>query len=162
MARTLSGHPGIRSSVDPRLVKRYVPGRPIWLRTRRAYAPLFLRLAVLLDQVEPLKVTDTWSYAYRPARLSNGLSDHSGGTAIDVWSSRIGAVGRKPTPELRKQVNAILDKFKTADGRRVFAWGGDYKNTPDPMHFNIARGITPEDAAEVIGRLGILSDGTIR
>lgn len=177
MARTLSGHPGIRSSADPRLVKRYVPGRPVWLRVRRAYAPLFLRLAVLLDQVEPLKVTDTWSYAYRPARLSNGLSDHSGGTAIDCWSSRIGAnttiANNKMPADKAKAISKVLKQFKTADGRCVFGWGVSkqvpgvdypitYDRMNDPMHFFIAPGVSPADAAEVIKRLGIQSDGTVR
>ena len=78
-----------------------------------------------------------------------------------MWSSRIGAQGRQPSPSLRKAVHDILDTFKTADGRRVFEWGGDYRNVPDAMHFNVAPGITTKDAAAVIKRLGLKSDGTV-
>lgn len=160
MKKTISGHPALRN-IDPRLAKRYVPGRPVWFRTHRAYLPLFLRLGVLLDQVERLLVKDTWSHAFRETRITSGkISDHAG-YAIDAWSSRIGAQGRRPTPELRTAVHKILDTFTTEDGRRVFQWGGDYRNVPDAMHFNIAPGISTKDAAAVIKRLGLKSDGTV-
>ena len=161
MATTISGHTALRS-IDPRLAKRYVPGRPVWFKTHRAYLPLFLRLGVLLDQTIPLRVSDTWSHNYRETRITRGkISDHAG-YAIDVWSSREGAQGRPPSPGLRKAVHDILDVFTTADGRRVFQWGGDYKNVPDVMHFNVAPGITTKDAAAVIKRLRLLSDGTVK
>ena len=160
MAKTISGHTALRN-IDPRLAKRYVPGRPVWFRTHRAYLPLFLRLGVLLDQVERLSVRDTWSYNYRQTRITSGkISDHAG-YAVDVWSSREGQLGRRPSAALRAKVEPILDTFKTADGRRVFQWGGDYRNVPDTMHFNIAPGITTKDAAAVIKRLRLKSDGTV-
>jgi len=176
MAKTISGHSALRS-IDPRLAKRYVPGRPIWLRTHRAYLPLFLRLAVLLDQVEQLKVSNTWSYNYRPPRMGEGVSDHAG-YAIDCWSNGIGThtwPSKMPADKAAK-ISAILERFKTDDGRHVFGWGAcskgpgviytgpTYKLTKsnDPMHFFIAPGISTKDAAAVIKKLKIQSDGTIR
>ena len=161
MARTISGHPALRS-LDPRLAKRYVPGRPVWFKTHRAYLPLFLRLGVLLDQIAPLSPADTWSYVYRQTRITSGkISDHAG-YAIDVWSSRQGTLGRRPTPALRATVEKILDQFKTSDGRLGVEGGGDYRNVPDPMHFNIAPGITTRDALEAAKRLRLRSDGTVK
>jgi len=160
MPQTVSGHPAIRFQGSPQLRRAYVPGRPVWIRVHRAYAPLFLRLCVLLDQVEQLKPTDTWSYAYRKARMANHTSDHAG-YAVDVWSSRQGQVGKRPSAELRDQVDRILDKFTTANGRRIFGWGGAYANTPDAMHFYVNPTITPKDAKDVQDRLGIRPDGTV-
>jgi hypothetical protein len=175
LPKTISGHAVIRTSADPRLTKRYVPGRPIWIRVRRPYAPLFLRLAVLLDQVEPLKVSNTWSFNYRPARLGEGTSDHCG-YAIDCWSDGIGMQtwpSRMPKTKAAA-ISKLLKQFTTADGRYVFGWGiteispgVDYPITyrqaknNDPMHFFIAPGITGKDAAEVAKRLRIASDGTV-
>lgn len=177
MAKTVSGHTALRS-IDPRLAKRYVPGRPIWFRTHRAYLPLFLRLGVLLDQVEQLKARNTWSFNYRAPRMANaGVSDHAG-YAIDCWSDGIGAhtwPTRMPADKAAK-ISAILEKFKTADGRHVFGWGacnkapgviytGPTYNTTaanDPMHFFAAPSISPKDAAAVCKAMGIQSDGTVR
>lgn len=176
MSETISGHKAIRWSADPRLRSAKVPGRPITLRVARAYAPLFLRLAVLLDQVEPLEQRSTGSFNYRQPRMGQGISDHAG-YAIDCWSDGIGAhtwPSRMPKDKAEK-ISALLKKFKTKDGRLVFGWGAckrgagvDYPLTyrlvasNDPMHFYIAPGITAKDAAEVIDRMGIKADGTIR
>lgn len=176
MAKTVSGHTALRN-IDPRLARRYVPGRPIWIRTHRSYLPLFLRLAVLLDQVEQLKLSNTWSYNYRQPRQGQGVSDHAG-YAIDCWSD---GIGRQTWPskmpaDKAAAISAILERFKTADGRHVFGWGACSKapgviysgptyrltKSHDPMHFFIAPGISTKDAAAVAKKLGIMSDGTIR
>lgn len=175
MAKTISGHNAIKYSLDPRLRKAWVPGRPIWIRVARPYAPLFLRLMVLLDQVETLQMRNTWSYNYRPPRMGEGVSDHAG-YAIDCWSDGIGTHTwpSKMPKDKAAQISEILKKFTTKDGRLVFGWGVcakspgvDYPITyrltksNDPMHFYIAPGITSKDAAEVIREMGIKSDGTI-
>ncbi len=177
MPRTLSGHDAITSPTDRRLAVAKVPGRPVSLRVARPYLPLFLRLAVLLDQVIQLRTMDTWSYAYRAPRMGSGVSDHAG-YAIDCWSAREGAA-TWPTRMSREQaerIAAVLSQFRTADGRYVFGWGASrtapgvaaYKGptysraaTNDPMHFFIAPGITPADALAVRRAMGIRPDGTI-
>lgn len=177
MPKTISGHNAIRSGLSPYLRKCTVPGRPIWIKVHKGYAPLFLRLMVLLDQVEPLTMRNTWSYNYRAPRMgsSSSVSDHAG-FGVDCWSDGIGAhtwPSRMPAAEAKK-ISAILKGFKTADGRLVFGWG-ICKESPgvdypivyskhasnDPMHFYIAPGITTSDAAAVIKALGIRKDGTI-
>jgi len=177
MPKTISGHDAIKYSTSPYLRRAFVPGRPVWISTHRAYTPLFLRLCVLLDQVEQLKLRNTWSYNYRPPRMGEGISDHAG-YAIDCWSDGIGmhTWPSRMTAEQAKQVSAILEGFKTKDGRHVFGWGAcndapgviytgpTYNLTAanDPMHFYIAPGITKADAAAVIKALGIQKDGTIK
>ena len=173
MPDTLSGHEAITSPADRRLAVGKVPGRPITFRTRAAYLPLFLRLGVLLDQVIQLHRDDSWSYAYRQARMGSGVSDHAG-YAVDVWTSREGATGwpTRMTAAQAKQIARILETFQTSDGRHVFGWGavsaGGYTGphytrtaNSDPMHFYIAPGITVRDAVNVRRRMGIRTDGTV-
>lgn len=177
MPRTISGHAAITSSGSPLLRRIKVPGRPITLLVHRAYARLFARLAVLLDQVEPLRQRNTWSYNYRPPRMGSGVSDHAG-YAIDCWSDGIGAhtwPSRMPKDKALR-ISAILETFRTKDGRHIFGWGAT-KSAPgvtytgplytkqasnDPMHFYIAKGITVRDALATIIRMRIRKDGTVK
>ena len=178
MTQTISGHAAIKSVKSRFLRLAYVPGRPIHILVRRAYAPLFLRLMVLLDQVEQLKNRNTWSYNYRAPRMGSGISDHAG-YAVDCWSDGIGAhtwPSRMPEKQAR-EIAAILNRFRTKDGRYVFLWGASsqapgvsfYKGpkysqqaSNDPMHFAIAPGITIRDALQVRRAMKIKFDGTIR
>ena len=177
MARTISGHPAIASSASPFLRRCDVPGRPIWIMVRKAYAPLFLRLMVLLDTVEHLTQRNTWSYNYRKPRMGSGVSDHAG-YAIDCWSDGIGAhtwPSRMPKDQALA-ISRILENFRTADGRHIFGWGAcndapgvvytgpTYANhvSNDPMHFYIAKGISTVDAIRAIRKMRIRKDGTIR
>lgn len=178
MSQTISGHLAITTWSSLLLAARKVPGRPITLRTRRAYLPLFLRLAVLLDQIEPLKLSNTWSYNYRAPRMGSAtsISDHAG-YAIDCWSNGIGAhtwPSRMPGDKART-ISKILETFTTRDGRHVFGWGatqsgvgvvytGPLYTKPasnDPMHFYVAPGITVKDALAVRKAMWIKLDGTI-
>lgn len=175
MAKTISGHLAITNLMAPVYLRSAkVPGRGVSLRTRKAYLPLFLRLAVYLDQIHQLSTNDTWSYAYRAPRMGSGISDHAG-YAIDCWSSTIGAntwPSKMPGLDAAK-ISEVLKKFRTKDGKYVFGWGISANNpgvnypityhgtTNDPMHFFIAPGITVADANEVIARMKILPNGTI-
>ena len=177
MPKTISGHEAVTSSGSPLLRRATVPGRPIWILTRRAYTPLFLRLMVLLDQVEPLKMRNTWSFNYRPPRMGSGVSDHAG-YAIDCWSDGIGAhtwPSRMPRDKAL-EISRLLETFRTKDGRYVFGWGAcsqapgvvykgrTYSKTAsnDPMHCYIAPGSTVRDALQVRRAMKIKKDGTIR
>jgi hypothetical protein len=177
MAKTISGHTAIKYSLDPRIRKAWVPGRPIWIRVARPYTPLFLRLMVLLDQVEQLEMRNTWSFNYRAPRMggSSEVSDHAG-YAIDCWSDGIGAhtwPSKMPKDKAAK-ISEILKTFRTSDGRYIFGWGASKKSagvdypityrltkSNDPMHFYIAPGITAKDSAAVIREMGIKPNGTI-
>lgn len=175
MGRTVSGHPAV-PVYDPRLRERLLPGRRIRLKAHYAALPLFLRLAVLLDGVIPLREYDTSSYNYRKPRSTpngNQYSDHAG-WAIDVWTTRQGRVGFPATITTRQaaMVSTRLKRFRTDDGRYVFGWGVsdkvpgvDYPHTyhqiNDPMHFFVRPGITPRDLRAVRRKLGIEVDGSI-
>lgn len=177
MTNTISGHEAIKTSLSPYLRKCTVPGRPIWIKVHKDYAPLFLRLMTLLDQVEKLTQRNTWSYNYRAPRMGTAtqVSDHAG-YAIDCWSDGIGThtwPSKMPAADAKK-ISALLKGFKTPSGELVFGWG-ICKDSPgvdypivynnhasnDPMHFYIAPGISTTDAAAVIKALGIRKDGTI-
>lgn len=176
--RTISGHAAITSSSSPLLKKGWVPGRPIWIKTHRAYLPLFLRLMVLLDGVEQLRQRNTWSYNYREPRMGSGVSDHAG-YAIDCWSDGIGMhtwPSRMPQKQAR-EIAFILERFRTADGRHIFGWGASrqapgvaaytgplYTKTSsnDPMHFYIAPGVSVWDAWRARRKMAIKPDGRIR
>jgi len=159
------------------LRKAKVPGRPVTIITHRAYTRLFLRLLVLLDQVEPLLVRNTWSFNYRPPRSGGGVSDHAG-YAIDAWSDGIGMhtwPSRMPANKALA-ISRILENFRTVDGRHIFGWGAcnkaagviytgkTYTKTEfnDPMHFFIAPGVSPLDAIRAARKMRIRQDGTIR
>lgn len=176
MATTLSGHTALVPT-SLLLSTRAVPGRPEKLRTHRAYLPLFLRLAVLLDnRVQQLSTADTWSYNYRQARMASGLSDHAG-YACDFWSAGIGA-HIWPTHMPADKATAmghVLEGFRTVDGRHIFGWGAvkgapgvDYTGplytqhaSSDPMHVYVAPGVSPLDAWKARKAMGIRADGTI-
>lgn len=178
MTKTISGHEAIKSWSSPLLLARKIPGTKITLRTRRACLPLFLNLAARLNEdVRPLSISDTWSFNYRPGRMSDVVSDHAG-YAIDCWSSSVGAHTwpSKMPATVAKKISAILEEYQTNDGRFVFLWGassqapgvkyaGPTHHTQkgnDPMHFAIARGISMKDVVAVQKALGIKPDGTTR
>lgn len=175
MTKTISGHEAIKSWSSPLLLARKVPGTKITLRTRRACLPLFLNLAARLnEEVRPLSISDTWSFNYRPGRMTDTVSDHAG-YAIDCWSSSIGAHTwpSKMPATVAKKISRLLEQYQTKDGRFVFLWGaslqapgvvylGPTHSTQkgnDPMHFAIARGISMKDVSAVQKALGIGPDG---
>ena len=180
MPNTISGHRAITTSRSPLLATRHVPGRPVSLTTHRAFLPLFLRLAVLLDiNVAKLSPKDTWSYAYRAPRMgtATSISDHAG-YATDSWSAREGAHTwpSRMSKAQAEAMSAILERFRTVDGRHLFGWGacnkapgvvytGPTYNKPesnDPMHVFVAPGITALDALRARRKMRIKADGTVR
>jgi hypothetical protein len=180
VATTISGHRAITTVRSPLLATRRVPGRPVSLRTHRAFLPLYLRLAVLLDiNVAKLSTKDTWSYAYRAPRMGSSvsISDHAG-FACDFWSAREGA-HTWPSRMSKAQAEAmsgILERFRTVDGRHLFGWGacnkapgviytGPTYNKPesnDPMHVFVARGVSALDALRARRQMHLRADGTVR
>lgn len=178
MTQTISGHEAIKSWSSPLLAARKIPGTKITLRTRRSCLPVFLHLAARLDEeVRPLSISDTWSYNYRPGRMTDVVSDHAG-YAIDCWSSTIGAHTwpSKMPATVAKKISRILEDYRTRDGRYVFLWGassqapgvvysGPTHKTQkgnDPMHFAVARGISTKDLLAVRKEMGIRLDGISR
>lgn len=95
-------------------------------------------------RVEPLRNPGCWGFAYRDNRNSpNSLSRHSGGIAIDANAPAHPngvPTARTFTPAQIAEVHRILSEV---DG--IVRWGGDYRGTPDAMHFEID--VPPNSAA---------------
>lgn len=92
--------------------------------------------------IRPIDVgpVDDWSYAERPIRGGEDLSNHASGTAGDVDATRW-PLGVAPeaylTPAEIRRVRAQLRVYEGA-----IRWGGDYVGRKDPMHFEIDRDAT--------------------
>lgn len=94
------------------------------------------------DSIQDLNgpVLDDYGYAYRPVRGYDSVwSDHSSGTAIDLnaTSHPLGKEGTF-TAVLEERIHHVL--AKRYDG--LIAWGGDYHNRKDEMHYELAFGST--------------------
>ena len=85
-------------------------------------------------EIEPIRRADSWGWAYRPIRgKTNGYSNHSSGTAIDVNATTHPLGVRNTfTADQRAKIRAKLRDYEGA-----VRWGGDYQNRPDDMHFEI-------------------------
>ena len=114
-----------------------------------------------------IRTPDTDSYNCREIKGGGGRSLHSYGIALDInWDTnpfqrtpdhrsvvfsnkatqreraedvRLGRADTDMTPALINDVLAI----RTANGKRVFEWGGNWTSIKDTMHFEID--VTPED-----------------
>jgi hypothetical protein len=92
---------------------------------------------------------DDWAYDVRHVTGSSSVwSNHSSGSAVDLNAS-LHAYGQRNTFRA-DQVRAIRTRLERAYGGAI-RWGGDYKTTPDEMHFEIALGLDP--VAQVAARL---------
>jgi hypothetical protein len=122
------------------------------VRVASACAPLIV--AALKEwhrKVEKLEPGECQGYNYRPIRgTTDKLSNHSSGTACDVW------VSRHPWGDLdgnlsKAQQQAILDICEKYGLRS----GGTYKapTKKDWQHIEVA--VTPKRAAELIAELGL-------
>lgn len=105
---------------------------------------------------------DDWSYhPPRTGRASNKISDHSSGTALDLNATQEGAQ-RQSNKQwwARAQKKRALTRL-----RRIYpllAWGGDYKNFYDPMHWYLQPRSNISQVNEAIQRMAITSDGVRR
>lgn len=93
-------------------------------------------------EVEPLAgpVLDEWSYNVRMVRGSaTSRSNHGSATAWDLNATRHPrGVARTFTSAQIVAVRRILNSIIDDNGRPVFRWGHDYRDSPiDDMHFEI-------------------------
>ncbi len=106
------------------------------------------------DDVERLDigVWDDWGYNYRPGRGLTGLSNHAGGTAMDLNATR----HPHHVPILRtfipRQVAAIRHRLRLYQG--VLDWGGDWSpEWIDGMHVEVSPGANLSEVERVARRL---------
>lgn len=95
------------------------------------------RFEALLNDLEaagyPIKGDQSGGYNYRNIAGTKTLSNHAHGAAVDVnWSENARGTKGNIDPALARELAA----------KHGMTWGGDWKN-PDPMHFEVARGVSP-------------------
>lgn len=96
-------------------------------------------------EVEPIIKGHSWGWAYRPIRgVTTTFSNHASGTAIDLNApAHPMGVANTFTPAKRAKIREIVASLEG-----VVFWGGEWKNRPDDMHFEV-RG-TATRVAEVM------------
>lgn len=87
-------------------------------------------------RVEPLKAPGCWGFAYRENRNDpNSLSRHSGGIAIDANAPA--HPNGVPTANTFTAAQIAECHAILAEVDHAVRWGGDYRTTPDAMHWEI-------------------------
>jgi hypothetical protein len=153
---------------DPRITRAKVPGYETWVLLRKDVAPLFLALVKeLYDTIKPPTTRITEGYDYRPARAGGGAwSDHSSGTAVDLWPDSIGAHTWPPRMDAATaaKIVPIVKKYGVILWGAHTSLGGSYtqERNNDPMHFALKRDTSLADVKAVIAKLGIQPDGTVK
>lgn len=141
MATTPNGYPIIDDYGSADLIPNPVvpgTGTTIFGGINRKYAPILIWVAQQFNaRVEPIKQgdpADDWGYNKRQSRNSSNMSEHSGGTAIDLNASGH-PNGQRPaanlTPAQIKTIRAIV-----AETGGAVIWGGDWN---DAQHFELSR-----------------------
>lgn len=90
------------------------------------------------ERVEPIvradwHQMDDWGFNYRETTNADSLSCHASGTAIDYNATRHPfnvPASRNFTTQQIATIHEIISDLP-------IVWGGDYRNTPDAMHFEI-------------------------
>ena len=129
---------GIKLSGNIRFYKKAIP------QLKAAFAELGRRGLV--------KKILHWDGSFVP-RLKRGgstPSNHSFGTALDVNAEWNGFKQRPADPGETGDLHEVAQVFK----KFGFIWGGDWRNTPDGMHFEIARILS---AAELKALQGVVT-----
>lgn len=152
---------GWTASSDPSEIdiKLYtIPGTDRKIRLRRHVAPILLAFAAEFDKmVEDIEqgALDDWGYNYRPVRgHTDTLSNHASGTAMDLNATQH-VLGKEDT--FTKKQQAVIQMLIKKYG---IAWGGNYKNRKDDMHFEIVE--SPLKVKARIVRMGLKPDGTYK
>lgn len=155
MLTSYNGWPASKEPAEIGIKSYVVPGTKIKLRCAEAVAPLLIGFAAEFHAlIEPINEggLDDWGYAFRMVRGSTDrLSCHASGTAIDLNATQhpLGAIGTFPADKV-PMIRALAKKYG-------LAWGGDYRNRKDEMHFEI--NVNAEKAAKLITKLGVQNAG---
>ena len=133
----------------PRLRNWVLPGVNRKLKARDGSAGfLLVHMALWFDEeLEQLDLGtyDDWGWASRPVRGSTTfISNHASGTAVDLNATKhpMGVATSKTFSA--KQISAIHKRLTLYEG--CIRWGGDYKNRPDGMHFEINKAMSAVEA----------------
>jgi hypothetical protein len=149
-AISYNGWPASKEVESIRIKSYAIKGSHVKLRCAYFAAPLLVAFAEQFNElIEPIDAgNDDWGYCYREVRQVPGkLSNHASGSAIDLNSSKhiLGNAGTFPAEKV-PMIQALAKKYG-------LAWGGDYHNRKDEMHFELA--LDPVKAAKLIEKLGL-------
>jgi hypothetical protein len=149
-AISYNGWPASKEVESIRIKSYQIKGSSVKLRCAYFAAPLLVAFAKQFNElIEPIDANaDDWGYCYREVRQVPGkLSNHSSGTAIDLNATKhpLGKAGTYPAEKV-PMIQALTKKYG-------LAWGGDYMNRKDEMHFEVA--VDPVKAAKLIEKLGL-------
>jgi len=150
-ATSYNGWPASKDAESIRIKSYAIKGSSVKFRCAYFAAPLLVAFAEQFNElIEPIDggALDDWGYCYRDVRGVPGkLSNHSSGTAIDLNASKhsLGKAGTFPAEKI-PMIQALVKKYG-------LAWGGDYKDRKDEMHFEVA--LDPLKAATLIEKLGL-------
>lgn len=155
------GRPVLTKDTDgplPRLRLWVIPGagRHLLLRDG-AVGFLLIHLATWWHRYfhrldAPHEVWDEWGHADRPVRGTTDVwSEHAGGVAEDLDATR----HPRGVPILRTftYLATVRIRRRLRMYHGVLEWGGNFKRTPDGMHFEWARGVPLAEAERQARRL---------
>jgi len=134
---------GDTTGKPPRLRNWVLPGVDRKLKARDGSAGFLLaHIALWFDEeIERLDVGtyDDRGWAARNVRGSSFISNHASGTAIDLNATQhpMGVATSKTFS--KAEIDEIHKRLKLYEG--CIRWGGDYKNRPDGMHFELNKGM---------------------
>jgi hypothetical protein len=148
---SFNGYPASKDRAEIGIKSYPIKGTSIKIACAEAVAPLLIRFCEEFNKlIEPIDGSqlDDWGYCFRNVRGSTDkLSNHSSGTAVDLNSTKhpLGKVGTFPAEKV-PMIRALAKKYG-------LAWGGDYQNRVDEMHFEV--NLKPAKAAALIKKLGL-------
>lgn len=112
-------------------------------------------------EVEPLDLPgekDEWGWAKRNVRGSDTvISNHASGSAGDFNATRhprgVPTAARLTAAQISRCHAIRASMHDQTFGGPVVRWGGDYQNTPDAMHWEIADDVPASALARVANRI---------
>jgi hypothetical protein len=134
-ARSAAGIPSGVIRIRPKGADRATSAFTVRRDIAAAFQYLIDAYQARVEDIDLYAAGDDWSYVYRDVRGGGALSNHASATAIDINATRhpLGVpTGRGFTAAQIAEVHQILRELKG-----VIRWGGDYRNRPDAMHFEI-------------------------
>lgn len=149
--KSYNGYPASKDRAAIGIKSYPIKGTSIKIACAEVVAPLLVGFCQEFHElIEPIdgEALDDWGYAFRMVRGSTDkLSNHSSGTAVDLNATKhpLGKVGTFPAEKV-PMIRALAKKYG-------LAWGGDYRNRVDEMHFEV--NLNAAKAAALIKKLGL-------
>lgn len=149
MLTSYNGYPASQDPAEINIKSYPVKGTDRKLKCASSVGPLLAAFASEFHTlIEPIDegTYDDWGYAFRMVRgTTDRLSCHSSGTAIDLNATKhpLNKVNTFPLEKI-PMIRALAKKYG-------LKWGGDFKNRPDDMHFEVE--VSAAKAKELIAKL---------